>query len=348
MPEGRIVFANEPILEVTAPVAEAQIVETLLLNQVSLHTTLGSKAARCALAAAGRVELVEFGLRRAPGLDAGLAAARMAAIVGFSGTSNVEAARRFGLRASGTMAHSFVEAHPTEIDAFRAYAGDYPDNVTFLVDTYDTATGVDNAITVIGALGLEHSAAIRIDSGDLALLARQARAALDDAGLQAVRIVVSGGLDELDVAELVHAEAPVDVVGVGTRLAASADAPYLESAYKLVAMGERPVVKLSPGKESLPGKKQVYRDEAMRDVLSLRSEPAPRGTHGLLQPAMRGGRRLHGSFDLGAAQARFASDLAALPTAARALIAPEAPVPAVSDELRALAAEAVARARARR
>jgi len=343
VPEGRIVFANEPILEVTAPVAEAQIVETLLLNQVTLHTTLGSKAARCMLAAAGRLELVEFGLRRAQGLDAGLAAARMAAVVGFAATSNVEASRRFGIPASGTMAHSFVEAYPAEIDAFRAYAGDYPDNVTLLVDTYDTAAGVSNAIAVIDALGLEHSAAIRIDSGDLVALARQARAALDGAGLRAVRIVVSGGLDEHDVAELVRMGAPIDVVGVGTRLACSADAPYLDSAYKLVAMGERPVLKLSPGKRSLPGKKQVYRHEDMHDVLSLRSEPAPAGAVALLEPVMRAGRRLGGPFDLDAARARFESDLAALAPSARMLVDPRAPVATVSDELRSLAAE-VARA----
>jgi nicotinate phosphoribosyltransferase len=215
--EGRIVFAGEPLLEVTAPIAEAQLMETYLLNQVSSQTVLASKAARCVLAAAGRIELVDFGFRRTQGLDAGLAVARLSAMVGFSATSNVEAARRFGLRAAGTMAHSYVEAFPTEEEAFLSFASDFPERTTFLVDTYDTMRGVDRAIGVIKRLRLEGRAGVRIDSGDLAHLARATRQVLDEAGLPGVRIFVSGGLDEHDLARLVAAGAPIDGAGVGGR-----------------------------------------------------------------------------------------------------------------------------------
>jgi len=336
VPEGRIVFASEPLLEVSAPIAEAQLAETFLLNQLTFHTTLASKAARCRVAAAGRIELVEFGFRRTQGVEAAFAVARLAALVGFVGTSNVEAARRFDLRTSGTMAHSYVEAFPTETDAFRAYAHDLPGPVTFLVDTYDTQEGVANALEVIGELGLARAAAVRIDSGDLVALARQARRMLDDAGLHRVRIFVSGGLDEHDLARLVANDAPVDAAGIGTRLGVSADAPYLDSVYKLVAYGDRPVVKLSPGKRTLPGAKQVFRGPGMRDVLGLRGEPPPPGTHPLLEPVMRAGKRLSASSDLDTARKRFESDLDELPPPALALRDPQAPEAELSDALRRL------------
>ena len=336
VPEGRIVVASEPLLEVSAPIAEAQLAETFLLNQLTYHTTLASKAARCRVAAAGRVELVEFGFRRAHGVEAGMAAARLATLVGFAGTSNVEAARRFGLHPTGTMAHAYVEAFPTEADAFRAYAQDLPGPVTFLVDTYDASVGVGHAIAVIEHLGPERAAAVRIDSGDLVVLAHQARRMLDDAGLSRVQIFVSGGLDEHDVARLLEAGAPVDAVGIGTRLGVSADAPYLDSAYKLVAYGDRPVVKLSPGKRSLPGAKQVFRAPGRRDVLALRGEDPPPGAHALLEPVMRAGRRIAPPGDLGEARTRFETDLAELPQAALALRRPRAPEVAWSDALRQL------------
>jgi nicotinate phosphoribosyltransferase len=336
VPEGRIVVASEPMLEVSAPIAEAQLAETFLLNQLTYHTTLASKAARCRMAAGGRIELVEFGFRRTHGVEAGIAAARMAALVGFAGTSNVEAARRFDLRASGTMAHSYVEAFPTETAAFRAYGEDVAGPVTLLVDTYDTSVGVGHAIEVIKELGPERAAAIRIDSGDLVVLTHQARRMLDDAGLSRVRIFVSGGLDEHDVARLLENGAPVDAVGIGTRLGVAADAPYLDSVYKLVAYGDRPVVKLSPGKRTLPGAKQVFRAPGLRDVLGLRHEDVPAGTHALLAPVMRGGRRTLPAGDLDAARARFEADLDELPPAARALRDPLAPEVALSDALRRL------------
>jgi len=342
VPEGRIVFAGEPLLEVSAPIAEAQLVETFLLNQATFHTTLASKAARCRLAAAGRIELVEFGFRRTQGVEAAMAAARGAAMVGFAATSNVEAARRFGLQASGTMAHSYIEAFPTELDAFRAYAADLPGPVTFLVDTYDTLAGTAHAIEVIGELGLTERAALRLDSGDLASLARTVRQMLDGAGMPGVRIFVSGGLDEYAIAQLVADGAPVDAAGIGTRLGVSADAPYLDSAYKLVAYDGRPVMKLSAGKATLPGAKQVFRGPGLSDTVGLRDEPPPPGTHPLLVHMLAGGRRRVGAGAspgavLAEAAARFDADLAELPGPARALRDPVSPTPRISDALETLA-----------
>src|SRR4051794_7689290 len=216
VPEGRMVFAGEPLLEVTAPIAEAQVAETYLLNQLTFATTVASKAARCRLAA-GDLGLVDFAFRRTQGIEAAMTVARASAMVGFSSTSNVEAARRFGLRASGTMAHSYVEAFDAEEEAFRAFAEDNPTNTVPLVDTYDTPAGVQHAIEILTRLGLGQTAGVRIDSGDLAALARDARRMLDAAGLPQTRIIASGGLDEYAIADLVAAGAPIDAFGVGTK-----------------------------------------------------------------------------------------------------------------------------------
>lgn len=336
IPEGRLVFAGEPLLEVTAPLPEAQLVETYLLNQVSLQTMLATKAARCSMAAAGRIELVDFAFRRTHGIEAGMAAARLSAMTGFVATSNVEAARRFGLRPAGTMAHSYISAFPTEREAFLAFASDLPDRTTFLVDTYDTLRGISNAIDVIGQFGLHERSGLRIDSGDLSELSRQARRMLDDAGLTKVRIFISGGLDEYDLAELLAQGAPVDGAGVGTRMGVSADAPYLDTAYKLVAYDGRPVAKFSPDKATLPGRKQVFRGPGFSDTVALHDENGPPGTVPLLEPLMGHGRRLTDPEPLSAARARFEADLAALPEPARDLQHPKAPVPKLSGRLRAL------------
>ena len=202
VPEGRVVYANEPLLEITAPIAVAQLVEPFLLNQITFQTTIASKAARCVLAADGR-DVVDFALRRTQGLDAALAVARCSAIVGFAATSNVEAARRYELRPAGTMAHSYIESFPSEKEAFRTFARDFPGRTTFLVDTYDTLNGVRTAIEVIQELGLTDNLAVRLDSGDLDELSRGARALLDEAGLQHAKIFVSGGLDEYQLHQLV-------------------------------------------------------------------------------------------------------------------------------------------------
>lgn len=278
VPEGRVVFADEPLLEVTAPLAEAQLVETVVLNLVTFQTTVASKAARCRLAAGG-AQVVDFAFRRTHGIDAGAGVARASAIAGFAATSHVEAARRYGLPPSGTMAHSYVEAFRDERAAFRAFATDFPTNPIFLVDTYDTPAGVRAAVDVIAELGLTGPVGVRLDSGDLAVLARQAREILDGAGLRQARIVASGSLDEDVIAALVSRGAPIDAYGVGTRMGVSYDAPSLDSAYKLVEYAGRPVLKQSPGKATLPGPKQVFRDPtgAGADIVGLRDEPPPAG-----------------------------------------------------------------------
>jgi nicotinate phosphoribosyltransferase len=333
VPEGRVVFANEPLLEVTAPAAEAQLVETYLLNQVTFQTAIATKAVRCRLAA-GDIELVDFALRRTHGEEAGMAVARLSAMAGFVATSNVEAARRHGLRAAGTMAHSYIEAFPTEVEAFRAFAQDMPGRTTFLVDTYDTRRGVENAIGVIRELGLTGSLAVRLDSGDLVALARDARRMLDAAGLPDVRILASGNLDEYELERFVVEHAPIDAAGVGTRMGVSADAPSLDTAYKLVAFGDRPVLKLSAGKSTLPGAKQTWRRHPIdEDVLALRDEPGPKGFEPLLAPVMRGGVRTAAPGTLAAARDRCTRDVDALSDGARQLRDPVPPRVRVSDAL---------------
>lgn len=345
VPEGSIVFAGEPLLEVTAPLAEGQLIETYLLNQVTYQTAVASKAARCVLAAGGR-DVVDFAFRRTHGIEAAIAAARTSAMVGFAATSNVEAARRYGLVAAGTMAHSFVEAFGTEQAAFRAFAQDFPSRTTFLVDTYDTIQGVRTAIEVIGELGLSEGLGIRLDSGDLGALARESRRILDASGFPQVRILASGGLDEYAIDDLVTGDAPIDAFGVGTRVGVSADAPYLDSAYKLVEVGGRPVLKLSPEKVTAPGRKQVFRRPGLADdVVGLRDEPVPEGSRPLLEPVMRTGRRTDGAFDLADARRRFEQDVAELPEAARSLRSPVSPVPRASDQLQALSERVAAEVR---
>lgn len=336
IPEGRVVLPNEPIMEVTGPIAEAQLVETFLLNRVTFQTAVATKATRCRLAAGG-IDLVDFALRRTQGVDAGMAVARLSAVAGFVATSNVEAARRFGLRAAGTMAHSYIEAFPSEAGAFRAFAQDLPDRTTFLVDTYDSLAGVTTAIEVIRDLGLTGALGVRLDSGDLVALSREARRLLDEAGLPAVRIFASGGLDEYELERFVAEGAPIDSAGIGTKMGVSADAPYLDSAYKLVAFGDRPVLKLSPGKATLPGAKQVWRRRPIaEDVLGRRDEPGPAGAEPLLVPVMRDGRRVMPPEGVDAARARLQGDLDSLPPDARVLRRPEVPKVRVSPGLDAL------------
>ena len=274
VPEGSIVFADEPLLEVTAPLPQAQLLESWVLNQVCHQTTLASKAARCVLAAAGR-PVIDFSLRRTHGIEAGLHAARAGAIVGFAGTSNIPAALTYGLPATGTMAHSFVLAFADETTAFDAFARSATGPVTLLVDTFDTARGVQHATDVLRALPPDRSIGIRLDSGDLAGLSVLARRILDDAGLGRARIVASGGLDEYAIEDLLAAGAPIDVFAVGTKVGTSADAPYLDMAYKLVEYDGRPVMKLSTGKVTAPGPKQVFRAPGCVDLLARRDEKAP-------------------------------------------------------------------------
>jgi nicotinate phosphoribosyltransferase len=339
IPEGRVALAGEPLVQVTAPLPEAQLIETVLLNQVTFETTIASKAARCVIAAGGR-DVIDFAFRRTQGIEAGLDVARVSALVGFARTSNVEAARRYGLVATGTMAHSYIEAFPAEIDAFRAFAHDFPGRATFLVDTYDTIRGVERAIAVIKELGLQGRPGIRIDSGNLDRLTRQSRRLLDRAGLEHVRIVVSGGLDELQIDELVRSGAPIDAFGVGTRMGVSADHPYLDTAYKLVCYAERPVMKLSRGKVTSPGRTQVFRkSRPFGDLVVLYDEAAPAGREPLLEQVMEGGRRKGSRPALSESRGRFEADLALLPAAARDLRAPRAPSLRSSPAVLAMSAE---------
>lgn len=317
IPEGRVIYAGEPLLEVTAPIAEAQLVETVMLNHLTFQTSVASKAARCVLAADG-ADLIDFAFRRTQGIDAGMAVARATAVAGFSATSNVEAARRYGLPAAGTMAHSYVEAFADERTAFETFATDHPGKTTFLVDTYDTVQGVRAAIDVTKRLRLPGPIGVRLDSGDLAELARQTRQLLDASSLHDAFIVASGGLDEYAIAELVAQHAPINTYGVGTKVGVSADAPSLDSAYKLVEYCDRPVMKLSPGKATAPGRKQVFRGPDA-DIVALRDEEPPEDHEPLLVPVMSKGRRIASPEPLSKASARCSADLARIPASARAL-----------------------------
>ena len=332
VPEGRIVLADEPILEVTAPLPQAQLVETLVLNQITYATAVASKAARCRLAAPDAV-LVDFAARRTHGLEAASAVARSSAIVGFDGTSYVDAARRLGLPAVGTMAHAYVEAFESETAAFDAFAQDFPEQTVFLVDTYDTPQGVARAIAVAREHGLAAArVAVRLDSGDLLALSRTARRMLDDAGMPQARVMASGSLDEYVIARLVAAGAPIDVYGIGTRMGVSWDAPSLDSAYKLVSYAGRPVLKLSTRKVTLPDPKQVYRRPGQADLLALRLEQPVPGEQ-LLRPVMVHGRRTGPRATVATAREWFAHDVTWLPAAATRL---ERPVPPEAEHSLAL------------
>jgi nicotinate phosphoribosyltransferase len=341
VPEGTALFADEPLLEVTGPLIEAQLLETAVLNLLHVGTVLASKAARSVLAAGGR-GLAEFGLRRSHGIDAGMKAARAAMLAGFDSTSNVLAGRTWGAPLSGTMAHSFVMAYPSELEAFRAYARAFPDSAVLLLDTYDTIAGARLAVTVAREL-LQRGhrlAGVRLDSGDLGALSREVRAILDAGGFPDVRIIVSGGLDEHDIAALAAAGAPIDVFGIGTRLNVSADAPSLDMVYKLVRLDGRDVRKLSPGKATWVGAKQVVRrlvadGRLAGDVLALAEEPVPAGARGLLEPVMIEGRLLRPHPPLVELRAHCAAELATLPDGVRRLSEPEQYSVMPSDGLRA-------------
>ncbi|MEU2099569.1 nicotinate phosphoribosyltransferase [Streptomyces globisporus] len=338
VPEGRLVFAGEPLLEITAPLPQAQLVETYLLSLVCHQTAVAAKAGRCVLAAAGR-PLVDFSLRRCHGPEAGSQAARLCAMVGFAGTSNVAAAARYGIDASGTMAHSYIECFPSEEDAFRAFARTHRGPLTLLVDTYDTDRGVTIAARVLSDLARGPGCGIRLDSGDLGPLAHRARETLDAAGLRDVRIIASGGLDEYAVDALVRDGAPIDVFALGTRVGVAADAPYLDAAYKLVEYDGTPVMKLSSAKVTAPAPKQVFRGPGLRDVIGLETEEPPEGTEPLLRTVMRDGSRTGPPDDLGAARARFEDDLGELPPDARRIKGSVPPAPRYSARLETVTAQ---------
>ncbi len=296
MAEGTVVFPDEPLLRVTAPISQAQLVETRLINLLHFQTLIASKASRSVLVAQGK-PLIDFGLRRAHGSEAGVLAARASYLAGFAGTATVLAGCRFGIPVYGTMAHSFVEAHEDEVAAFEHFAQAQPDNVALLIDTYDTEQAAHKVVALAPRLQAKGIAvkAVRLDSGDLAEHARKVRRILDDAGLRDVKILVSGSLDEYALQSLIRANAPIDSFAVGTCLTTSADVPYLDCAYKLEEYGGRPCRKRSEGKATWPGRKQVYRrhdaeGRIVADIVTLADDPQD-GT-ALIEPVMRGGRRV--------------------------------------------------------
>lgn len=327
MREGTPFFAGEPILEISAPIAEAQFIETLVLNQIGLQTILASKAARVVAAARGR-QVSDFGARRAQGRDAAIKGTRAFYIAGVESTSNVAGGLAYGVPLTGTMAHSFIEACDSEEAAFRNFTNIFPD-ATLLVDTYDTIEGVQKAIALARSRGKAHLLhAVRLDSGDLESLSKASRKLLDEAGLPHVRIVASGGLHEAAIDSLIARGAPIDVFGVGTEMATSSDAPTLDIAYKLTEYAGTPRMKLSAGKRSLPGRKQVYREVrdgvAVRDVIALRDERLP--GEPLLRPVMIAGRRM----DVGAGSLADIRDharhaIGALPADLQTLAPPKTP-----------------------
>jgi nicotinate phosphoribosyltransferase len=339
VPEGTPVFAGEPILEIVAPLAEAQLVETLVLNQVHLQTALASKAARVTLAARGH-PVVDFGMRRMHGTDAALKGARAFYVGGVTATSNVLAGQVYGIPIAGTMAHSYVQVHSSELEAFRAFSALYPETI-LLVDTYDTLEGIRRVIRLAGELGDRFRVrAVRLDSGDLSALAREARVLLDRAGLRQVQIFASGGLDEIEVARLLDQDAPIDGFGVGTAMGVSADAPALDMVYKLTQYAGAGRLKLSTEKTVLPGRKQIFREEAdgtaTRDVITRVEEELP--GRALLRRVMRNGQRLPaGEVALDEIRRYAGEQLATLPASVRALAPADPSYPVeISLELAAL------------
>ena len=328
-PEGEVVFPAEPLLRVTAPLIEAQLVETYLLATVNFQSMVASKAARVALACAGR-PFVDFSARRDHGPEAALGAARAAYVGGAASTSNVLAGKRFGIPVAGTMAHSYVMAFEDEEAAFRAFARDFPQRSTLLIDTFDTERGARRAANVARELREEgiSVSGVRIDSGELGPLARSVRAILDEAGLRDMRIFLSGDLDEHRIAALVRDGVPADAFGVGTQLGTSADAPYLGGVYKLVEDTGGPKMKTSTGKVTLPGRKQVYRIDvdgrAHHDVIALIDEPTADGRP-LLERVMVSGHRVRPPEPIGTARELARRAIARLPEALRSLEPAPAP-----------------------
>jgi nicotinate phosphoribosyltransferase len=335
VPEGTVVFPNEPMVQVIAPILEAQLVETSIVNQVHFQSLAASKAARIVTAAQGRT-VVDFGSRRSPGIDAAIKVARATYLAGGDGTSNVLAGKICGIPVFGTMAHSYIQAHDEEFASFESFAALFPET-TLLVDTYDTLEGVRKVIELSRKLGERfHVQAVRLDSGDLGSLAAHARRMLDEAGLRHVKIFASSGLDEYKIQDLVKTEAPIDAFGVGTKLAVVADAPELDMAYKLVEYGGKGRLKLSARKVVYPGRKQVFRQvengRMVRDVIGRFNEQLP--GEPLLQILLRKGQLIR-PIDVRESRKRLQRELKQLPDQFHKLEPASAPYPVnFSEHLR--------------
>lgn len=322
IPEGTVVFPNEPLIRVTAPIIEAQLIETFLLNTINLQTTIATKAARVVYAAKGRT-VIEFGLRREHGADAGMKVARASYIAGCSGTSNVLAGMVYGIPVFGTMAHSFVMFFSNELESFRAFARTFPDKTTLLIDTFDNIKGAENAVKIAKELEKQgfKLRGVRIDSGDLVAVSRQVRRILDENGLGYVQIFASGDLDEYRIEELLNKGAKIDAFGVGTKMGTSADRPYVDIIYKLCERANEkgefvPIMKLSEGKATLPGRKQVFRfkDEKgnfVKDIIALEGEEV--GGEPLLVKVMEKGKIVYDLPSLEEIRKRALNNLARLP-----------------------------------
>lgn len=347
--EGTPLFPQEPLLEIQGPIAEVQLLESLVMNYVHLESVLASKAVRLAYAAEGR-PVVDFGMRRTHGLDAAHRAVRAYRLAGLTGTSNVLAGLDFNMPVYGTMAHSFVQACKGEMEAFRVYADLYP-GTTLLVDTYDTRVAVRRMINWLQNSPEVSIGGIRLDSGDLAAEAVDCRKMLDEAGLSDIKIMASGGLDEYRIAELLSSGAPIDGFGVGTAIGVSNDEPALELAFKLTEYASLPRMKNSPGKQSFPGPKQIYRRLGqdgciVQDVVSGRDEVYDGSP--LLKPVMKQGRMIEGAIGSLDGQVHSASNaIRTLPKRFRSLApVPTSEVPVViSDFLKALQRDALERVR---
>lgn len=340
IPEGRLFFANEPLLEVEAPLIEAQIVETALINILHFQVMIATKAARSFQAAQGR-QLIDFSLRRTHSLEAGLYVARASYIAGFAGTSNLLAGRLFGLPVYGTMAHSFISSFDQEIEAFRAYGDIFPERTILLIDTYDTIAAAKKAARVGREMaGKGHVlAGVRLDSGAMASLSRRVRKILDEAGLGQTKIFASGAFDEYKIKEMIDRGAAIDAFGVGTKMGVSADAPYFDMAYKLVEYAGREVLKLSPGKSTLPGGKQVWRFYDRRgkfhhDILSLKEEVIS-GGEPLLQTILEQGQSKTFLPSLEEIKRSFQEDFSRLPRRFKSIDLEVSPYPVrLSPQLR--------------
>jgi nicotinate phosphoribosyltransferase len=314
IPEGKIFFQNEPLLQLEGSLPDVQILETITMNLMHYNVLVASKCARCYMASGGRA-LVDFGLRRAHGLDAGLYSARACYIAGFAGTSNLQAGMTYGLPVFGTMAHSFVMVFEEEEEAFRAFSEVFPDRTILLIDTYDTLKGAQKAIKLMKEC--VKVVGVRIDSGDLGELSREVRELFDREGFTHVKIVVSGGLSEEDIQGLISSGAPIDTFGVGTKVLTSSDAPYLDMAYKLVEYGGEPKFKLSPGKKTFPYKRQVFRfydggKMAWDEVVRYREG-------GMVELICKDGRPLKTLPSIKEIRELFMKEMESLPTALRSL-----------------------------
>lgn len=344
MPEGTVFFPHEPVVQVVAPISEAQLIETRVMNLMQFQILIASKAARCVEAAQGK-QLVDFGLRRAHGREAGNLAARANYLAGFAGTSTVSAGMQYDIPLSGTMAHSFVQAHDSELTAFEHYAASMPNNLILLIDTFDT----ENAARAIVDMAKRSSelknnlSGVRLDSGDLSEHAFKVRDILDHGGLSHVKVLASGGLDEWKIEEIMATGAPVDGFGVGSKLDTSNDAPYLDCAYKLVEYADQPRRKFSSNKINWPGRKQVYRyydadGNMQRDVLTS-VEEHPESYTPLLQPVMRGGEQVAAQESLQTIRDRLQQERSALPDAFRQLRRPDQYPVSASKRVKQIAEE---------